>query len=143
MTTNTTKKDTKKEEVYYEGVGRRKTAVARVRIYQTSQKPQFLIKETDSDEYFKTEELRKLVKAPLEATAQQESFQVSVHLNGGGLRGQAEAVQLGLSRALVKFNDEFQRTLRDLDYLKRDPRSKERKKYGLKKARRAPQWSKR
>jgi small subunit ribosomal protein S9 len=143
MSTNTTKKSTKKEGVYYEGVGRRKTAVARVRISKTTQKPQFLVGEVDSDSYFKTEELRKSVKAPLEATAQQEAFDITVHLTGGGQRGQAEAVQLGLSRALVKFNEEFQRTLRDLDYLKRDPRSKERKKYGLKKARRSPQWSKR
>ncbi len=134
----------KKKEQYYEGLGRRKSAVARVRIKESNKKEQeFLINERQPEEYFFTQELREIVVSPLKATSLEGKFDVSVKVKGGGQRGQAEAVRLGLARALVKFDGELQETLRDLDYLKRDPRAKERKKPGLKKARRAPQWSKR
>jgi small subunit ribosomal protein S9 len=132
-----------KKEQYYEGVGRRKTSVSRVRITKVSKGAGIIVNDKTIEEFFNTEELRAAVVAPLEATSLQKEFTISVRVKGGGQRGQAEATQLGLSRALVKFNGEVQKTLRDLDYLKRDPRQKERKKPGLKKARRSPQWSKR
>lgn len=133
----------KKADYYYEGVGRRKRSIARVRIVENEKEPTFLINEKEAESFLNVENLIMTIKAPLVATAMEKKFAISAKVRGGGIRGQADAVQLGLSRALVKFNDEFQRTLRDLDYLKRDPRKKERKKPGLKKARRAPQWSKR
>jgi small subunit ribosomal protein S9 len=132
-----------KKEQYYEGVGRRKTSVARVRIVKVDEKAETLVNGRTPKEFFNTEELISAVTAPLEATSMQKEFNISVKVRGGGQRGQAEATQLGLSRALVKFNGEFQRSLKDLDYLKRDPRQKERKKPGKKKARKSPQWSKR
>ena len=132
-----------KKEQYYEGVGRRKTSVARVRIVKVSKDAEITINGKTVAEFFNTEELRMAVMAPLEATSLQKEFNISVKVKGRGQRGQAEATQLGLSRALVKYDGEVQKTLRDLDYLKRDPRQKERKKPGLKKARRSPQWSKR
>lgn len=132
----------KKADQYYEGIGRRKSAVARVRIVEGG-KGEFLVNDKKYAEFFNTEELTVAALAPMTATGTEKKFSVSVSVKGGGIRGQAEATQLGLSRALIKFNEEFQKTLRDLDYLKRDPRQKERKKPGLKKARKSPQWSKR
>ncbi len=133
----------KKADQYYEGIGRRKSAVARVRIVESTKGNEFLVNDKKYEEFFDTEELTVTAKAPMTATGTEKKFSVSVSVKGGGIRGQAEATQLGLSRALIKFNEEFQKTLRDLDYLKRDPRQKERKKPGLKKARKSPQWSKR
>ncbi len=138
------KKTTKKEAVqYFEGTGRRKSSVARVRIFPENKQKQFLINKVEKDEYFKTQELRDRAIAPIVATDGKLGYYITAHVYGGGQSGQADAVKLGLSRALVKFNLDFQKVLRDLDYLKRDPRKKERKKAGLKKARRSPQWSKR
>jgi small subunit ribosomal protein S9 len=134
---------TTKKEQYYEGVGRRKTSVSRVRITKVAKNAEIVVNDKSVAEFFNTEELRAVVVAPLEATSLQKEFNISIKVKGGGQRGQAEATQLGLSRALVKYNGDVQKTLRDLDYLKRDPRQKERKKPGLKKARRSPQWSKR
>ncbi len=134
----------KKSEQYFEGVGRRKTAVARVRIFENSKDNSFVINDKfKPEEYFDTEKMVQDIYAPMEATGTKKSFMVTVHVRGGGKNGKVEAIQLGLSRALVRFDGELQRILRDLDYLKRDPRRKERKKPGLKKARRSPQWSKR
>ena len=133
----------KNKEQYFEGVGRRKRAAARVRIVENDKEPSFIVNEKNVDEFFGTEELISTVNSPLVATAMDKKFAISAKTRGGGMRGQADAIQLALSRALVKFDGEFQKTLRDLDYLKRDPRKKERKKPGLKKARRSPQWSKR
>ncbi len=132
-----------KKEQYYEGVGRRKTSVARVRIVKVAKGAEILVNDKTVQDFFNTEELRTAIVAPLEATSLQKEFNISIKVKGGGQRGQAEATQLGLARALVKYDSETQKTLRDLDYLKRDPRQKERKKPGLKKARRSPQWSKR
>lgn len=133
----------KKADQYYEGIGRRKSAVARVRIVESTKGNEIIVNGKKNDEFFDTEELRVTVVAPMTATGTEKKFSVSVLVKGGGIRGQAEATQLGLSRALIKFDEELQKTLRDLDYLKRDPRQKERKKPGLKKARKSPQWSKR
>lgn len=132
-----------KKEQYFEGVGRRKESIARVRIESNTKDNSFVVNTKECKDYFSTEELMLSAKAPLEILGVGKNFFVSAKVSGGGLTGQAEAVQLGLARALVKFDGEFQRALRDADFLKRDPRSKERKKAGLKKARKSPQWSKR
>lgn len=132
-----------KKQQYFEGVGRRKESVARVRIESNTKENGFVVNTKECEKYFSTEELVLSAKAPLEITGAAKNFFVSAKVSGGGQTGQAEAVQLGLARALVKFSGDFQRILRDADFLKRDPRSKERKKAGLKKARKSPQWSKR
>lgn len=134
---------TKQKDYYYEGLGRRKSAIARVRIVENEKENSFVVNDLANDKFFNTEDLVATTLSPLVATATEKKFAITAKVRGGGQRGQADAVQLGLARALVKFNEEFQRTLRDLDYLKRDPRKKERKKPGLKKARKSPQWSKR
>lgn len=133
---------TKKEEKYFEGIGRRKESVARVRVIE-GKKPDFTINDKKSEEFFTVKNLQNTIIAPLEATDLKDKLVISVSVKGGGIRGQADAVKLGLSRALVEYNKDLHRTLKDLDYLKRDSRKKERKKPGLKKARRAAQWRKR
>ena len=131
----------KKEERYIEAVGRRKTAMARVRLTPAS-KNSFKINNRDLASYFPTAELRKIVEEALNK-AKTGNFSVSIHTKGGGIHSQAEAVRHGIARALVK-NDESSKTkLKTAGFLKRDPRAKERRKFGLKKARKAPQWSKR
>ncbi len=132
-----------KKEQYYEGVGRRKTSIARVRITEVAKSAEIVINGKEVKGFFNTKELETTAFSPLEAVSAKGRFNISIKVKGGGQRGQAEAIQLGLARALVKFDGEFQKTLKDFDYLKRDPRQKERKKPGLKKARRSPQWSKR
>ena len=119
---------------YYYGTGRRKTAVARVRLYAG----QSGIKINDVEK-----ELPKFVTEPLEIAGKQSDFGISVHVDGGGWSGQLQAIRLGLARALVAYNAEFRTTLKKSGLLRRDAREVERKKPGLKKARRAPQWSKR
>lgn len=133
----------KEQQPYFEGVGRRKTAIARVRITKVTKDHGVRVNKKQLNEYFHTPELVTTAVAPLETTGNMKNFSITANIKGGGQKGQAEAFQLGLSRALVKFNDELQKGLRDLDFLKRDPRKKERKKPGLKKARKSPQWSKR
>jgi|YelNatPaOPRAMG01_1025707.scaffolds.fasta_scaffold00696_2 small subunit ribosomal protein S9 len=137
----TKKEETLKPDAYKEGIGRRKTAVARVRL--SKGKGEISINDKSLDKYFSLEELRETVLSPLKITNTQNQFKVSVKVKGGGFTGQAEAIRLGLSRALVLFNPEFRSLLRHYGYLTRDSRQVERKKYGLKKARRAPQWQKR
>ncbi len=136
-------KSSKSQDFYIEGVGRRKTAVARVRIYPNSKEKSLLINEKELQDYFPLLEQRQKVLAPLEKLSLEGKFKVSVKVKGGGLQAQAEAIRLGLSRALVKYKEEFKPILRQLGFLTRDPRMVERKKPGLKKARRAPQWQKR
>lgn len=127
---------------YYEAVGRRKTSSARVRIWPEG-KGSFVVNDKNADKYFVTQELQKIIGEPFSKTKTKARFNTSVHVSGGGIHSQAEAVRHGLSRALVEFNDEFHDRLKKAGLLKRDPRMKERKKFGLKKARRAAQWSKR
>lgn len=133
---------TKKEEKYFEGIGRRKESVARVRVME-GKKASFTINDKKSEDFFTVKDLQNTIIAPLEATNLKDKLIISVNVKGGGIRGQADAVKLGLSRALVEYNNDLHRALKDLDYLKRDSRRKERKKPGLKKARRAAQWRKR
>ncbi|MBU6500242.1 MAG: 30S ribosomal protein S9 [Patescibacteria group bacterium] len=126
---------------YIEGVGRRKTAIARVRLVGGHGK--FGVNGKDSEQYFATKRLRELVLSPLTILKVVDKFDGSVKVSGGGINAQAEAVRLGISRALAENNPDFGVRLHKLGLLTRDARMVERKKYGLKKARRAPQWAKR
>ena len=127
---------------YYEGIGRRKEATARVRIMNGTGK--FIVNQKQVDEYFPRVGDRETILKPFEATGQDSStFDVTVMVNGGGVTGQTDAVTLGLVRALVKLNPEFVPGLRKYGLLTRDPRIKERKKPGLKRARKAPTYTKR
>jgi len=130
-----------KIDKYIEAIGRRKTSVARVRLVPAS-KNSFEINNKDLATYFPTAELRNVVENPF-VIAKAGSFSVSAHLKGGGIHSQAEALRHGISNALSLHDDSLRKGLKAEGFLKRDPRSKERRKFGLKKARKAPQWSKR
>lgn len=135
----------KSKEKYIEAVGRRKTSTARVRITESA-KSHFLVNGKDAKEYFKVEGERRLVLDPIVKglpTGFAKKWSVEVHVFGGGTHSQAEAIRHGLARALVESDTTLRGGLKTLGYLKRDPRAKERRKFGLKKARKAPQWSKR
>ena len=127
---------------YFEAIGRRKTATARVRLF-TQGKKGALINDKPYKEYFKTTSLQKKIEDSVAQLKMQESFGFTVKVRGGGITGQAEAVRMGISRALVLLNPYFKKKLKKAGLLTRDPRMRERKKPGLKRARRAPQWSKR
>ena len=131
----------KKEQVVFNGTGRRKSSVARVRIMDG--KGNITVNGVSLDEYFGEETLKVIVKQPLTVTNTLDKFDVIVNVKGGGFSGQAGAIRHGIARALNEANSEFRPTLKSNGYLTRDPRMKERKKYGLKKARKAPQFSKR
>ena len=130
----------KAKERFY-GTGRRKSSVARV--YLVPGKGNITINKRDIDEYFGLETLKVIVRQPLAATQNLEKFDVLVNVKGGGTTGQAGAIRHGIARALLQADDEFRPVLKKAGYLTRDPRMKERKKYGLKAARRASQFSKR
>lgn len=136
------KKKVVKKPKYWEGIGRRKTASARVRIFTQGAKS-FIVNKQKLEDYFSQEILPKKSLAPLDILNLKDKFQVSIRVKGGGVNAQAEAIRHGLARALEKFNPNFRKKLKKAGYLTRDPRMKERKKFGLKKARRAPQWRKR
>ncbi|MEK7648365.1 MAG: 30S ribosomal protein S9 [Patescibacteria group bacterium] len=127
--------------VQYRAVGRRKEAIARVRI--TEGTGQFVVNQKPVELYFPSFVMLQTVQAPLIQTNTKDSLDISVKVLGGGFRGQADAVRHGIARALLLMNEDFRKTLRSLGFLTRDPRIKERKKPGLKRARRAPQFSKR
>ena len=127
-------------KVEYSAVGRRKKAVARVRLVPGDGK--VVVNDRDIDDYFGLETLKMTIRQPLTLTAT-GNFDVLVNVNGGGIAGQAGAIRHGISRALCKANPELREVLKKNGMLTRDPRMKERKKYGLKAARRAPQFSKR
>ena len=128
-------------KVSYYGTGRRKTSVARV--YLTPGTGNIVINKRSIDEYFGLETLKVTVRQPLAATETLDKFDVMVNVYGGGFTGQAGAIRHGISRALLKADPEYRPVLKKAGFLTRDPRMKERKKYGLKAARRAPQFSKR
>ena len=130
---------TAKTDKYIEGIGRRKESVARVRITPAS-KTSFVINDKAISDYFKTETLHKIVQEALE---EKGDFSVSVKVSGGGVNSQAESIRLGIARALIKKDSELRKDLKSKGFLKRDPRVKERRKFGLKKARKSAQWSKR
>ena len=125
----------------YYGTGRRKSSVARV--YITPGTGKVTINKKDMDDYFGLETLKIIVRQPLEATNTADKYDVKVNVRGGGFTGQAGAIRHGIARALNKADEDFRPILKKAGYLTRDSRMKERKKYGLKKARRAPQFSKR
>ena len=127
--------------VRYYGTGRRKTSVSRVYLVPGTGK--ITINKRDIDDYLGAETLKVVVRQPLVATDTLDKFDVLVNVKGGGFTGQAGAIRHGISRALLEADAEYRPTLKKAGYLTRDPRMKERKKYGLKGARRAPQFSKR
>ncbi len=131
-----------KSQKYIEGVGRRKTSTARVRIYPNTKEPKFTVGEKDINDYFESSELIQAAKDPADKL-DMEQMRVTVKVEGGGKRGQAGAIRLGLARALAEYNPDLRPQLKDMGFLTRDPRMKERKKPGLKKARRRAQWQKR
>jgi len=133
----------KRPDGYYYAVGRRKRAVAQTKLWPEQKKTEIMVNGKDYTAYFMVYEQREAVVAPLKAVGMDENSKIEVKVSGGGMRGQSEAIRLGVSRALLLINPEYRLTLKKLGFLKRDPREKERRKYGLKKARRAPQWSKR
>lgn len=136
------KKDELKTERYFEATGKRKRAIARVRLFTQGEK-KFIVNEKPYNEYFPGLELQQIVLSSLEKMKCLERFGVLVKVRGGGIHSQAEAVRHGIARALMEFNPDFKKRLRRAGYVTRDPRKRERKKFGLKRARRAPQWSKR
>ena len=138
-------------EKYYEAVGRRKSATARVRVFtrkvadQQVSEDKAIIKVNDMPyfEYFKHLKLQGIIEAPMKKLKSLNRFKAIVMVKGGGIAGQADAIKFGLSRALVLFDINFTKKLRKAGFLTRDARVKERRKYGLKKARKGPQWAKR
>ncbi len=132
----------KKGDKYYEAVGRRKTAVARVRISTRGGK-EFTVNGVPLEKYFPNPQFKAIIEAPFVKMSCDDRFKVSARVKGGGTNAQAEAIRHGISRALVMFNLDFKKRLKKAGYLTRDPRMKERKKPGLKRARKAPQWAKR
>ena len=127
---------------YHYGTGRRKSSVARVRVYENGT-GSITINGRDIDDYFGLETLKLLVRQPLVTTEQLGKVDIVATVTGGGVTGQAGAIRHGVARALLQVNPEFRAALKAAGFLTRDPRMKERKKYGLKAARRAPQFSKR
>ncbi len=132
---------------YYEAVGRRKRSVARVRLFTCrpfeDEKGKVLVNDKPYTEFFTIFDLQQTVISPLKKMKSLNRFEATIKVQGGGMRGQAEAIRHGLSRALVKFNADFSKKLKRAGFLRRDSRRVERKKPGLKKARRASQWRKR
>jgi small subunit ribosomal protein S9 len=150
-----TRKTVKKEEVkeaektevkgrYFYAVGKRKTSIAQVRIYPVKKSEKgIIVNERTLENYFPVMRFHDAAKASLDSSGLEGSFDVTVKVAGGGISAQAEAVRLGIARALVKFDETLKKNLKDRGFLTRDARIVERKKPGLKKARRAPQWAKR
>ncbi len=133
----------KTTDKYIEAIGRRKTATARIRITPSS-KMSYDINGKTIEEYFSTKELIKVINdAYAESKLTETKFKITVIVKGGGINGQAEAVRHGIARALIDWDKELRGKLKKAGFLKRDPRAKERRKFGLKKARKSPQWSKR
>ncbi len=135
-------KKTKSAKIQFWGVGRRKKAIARVRIYAGGENG-IVVNKSSIDEYFKTDAQKFIAKQPLELTNTADKYDVIVNVTGGGLTGQAGAIRHGIARALCEADETLRPELKKAGFLTRDPRMKERKKYGLHKARKAPQFSKR
>ena len=138
------KKEVKKGKSnrYYESQGRRKTSIARVRVWPQG-KGEFVVNSKPLNKYFPTLTLQETVQSALKKVGFEDKVDVSVIVRGGGIFSQAEAVRHGIARALVDLNVELRKTLKKLGYLTRDSRMRERKKFGLKRARKSPRWSKR
>lgn len=150
MAVKKAKETVKKEEVeiptgkYFYAVGKRKTSIAQVRLYPTGKAGEgVMVNGKTMANYFPLERLQASINAPISAVGQDGKVEISVKVVGGGITGQAEAIRLGISRALVLMDATYRKTLRDLGFMTRDARVVERKKPGLRKARRSPQWAKR
>jgi len=126
---------------YFYANGKRKTSVARVRLYKGD--GSIVVNEKPVDKFCKTKVVEELIKYPLKLTGLNGKFTITVKVSGGGMNSQAEAIRHGISRALIKFDETLRHTIKQQGLLTRDPRSKERKKFGLKRARKGPQFSKR
>lgn len=139
------KEEKTKKKKYFYAVGRRKTSIAQVRIFEKEKvgDGDYTVNNKKSGDYFQTVSLQNTIFSPLKSVGMYGKFGFSVLVRGGGTKGQSEAVRLGISRALIKFDESLRKALKDLGFLTRDSRMVERKKPGLKKARRAPQWQKR
>jgi len=131
-----------KKAPFIEAIGRRKTSVARVRLWTKGEK-EFLVNNKLLKDYFPNFEIQKIAADSLDKMKSQDRFKIQALVKGGGFHSQAEAVRHGVARVLLKFNPDFKKRLKKSGYLTRDPRMRERKKFGLKRARRAPQWRKR
>ncbi|MFA6190185.1 MAG: 30S ribosomal protein S9 [Candidatus Staskawiczbacteria bacterium] len=131
-----------KPDRYFEAIGRRKTAVARIRLFTKGDK-EFIVNDQDYTKYFQTVEDRESAVASMKKMKCLDKFRITIVVKGGGHRAQAEAIRHGTARVLVDFNANFRKRLRKAGFLTRDPRMRERKKFGLRRARRAPQWAKR
>jgi small subunit ribosomal protein S9 len=127
---------------YYEGIGRRKEASARVRLFPGGT-GRIIINDREGTEYISRQGDMEIILQPLTVIGQDRSYDISVHVNGGGVSGQRDAIRLGIARALLKIDPELRATMRDHELLTRDARVKERKKPGLKRARKAPTYTKR
>ncbi|MCC6614520.1 MAG: 30S ribosomal protein S9 [Anaerolineae bacterium] len=127
---------------YYEGIGRRKESSARVRLFPGGT-GKFVINDKDANEYISREGDLDIILQPLRVLSQERAYDISVHVSGGGVTGQRDAIRLGIARALLKLDPEVKPTLRQYDLVTRDARVKERKKPGLKRARKAPTYTKR
>ena len=136
------KPSAKESGQYIETIGRRKTSRARVRIWTKGDKV-ILVNDKSYKEYFPSFELQQIVLSPLSLMKMMDKFRIIIKASGGGIHSQAEAVRHGIARALVELNSDFRKRLKRAGFLTRDPRMRERKKFGLKRARRAPQWQKR
>lgn len=132
-------------EKYFEGVGRRKTSIARVRVFpSTGTRNTIVINDKDIKDYFVDADTRHKISEVLDhADIKENKFKITIKVNGGGINSQAEAIVQGLARAIMKSNEALRKPLKKEGFLSRDARIKERRKFGLKKARKAPQWSKR
>ncbi|MDP2637327.1 MAG: 30S ribosomal protein S9 [bacterium] len=135
--------DTETKEIrYIEAIGRRKTSTARVRLFPAS-KQSLQVNEREVEAYFKTPEQKRVALEALNKAKTESKFKVVARIKGGGLVSQSEALRHGIARALTEYDPEMRKKLKKAGFLKRDPRAKERRKFGLKKARKSPQWSKR
>ena len=135
-------KEAEKALEFFEGIGRRKTSIARVRLLPQGEKT-IIINGKSLEQYFPTLETRQTVLAVFQKMDILDRFGVSVKVKGGGINSQSEAIRHGIANALIVFDPEFRKTLKNTGFLTRDSRMRERKKFGLKRARRAPQWAKR
>ncbi len=130
------------DKKYIRAIGRRKTSTAVVKLYENGTNT-FTVNGKKSSDYFPTEELQKIIHDPITKTKTTEKYDIEVTAKGGGIHSQAEAVRHGIARILAGQDDDTKNKVKKLGFLKRDPRAKERRKFGLKKARKSPQWSKR
>lgn len=133
----------KLNQKYTEAIGRRKRAIARIRFFSQKGLKEIIVNEKPYFEYFPSKEMQSILLSPMNLTGIEKDFKIIIKVKGGGLHAQSEAIRHGFARVLVKINNDYKKRLKQAGFLTRDSRERERKKFGLKRARRAPQWSKR